>query len=351
MDYNILGVNLSHNSSIALVSDGRLVFYLEEERLSRKKKDEEPYFLLKKYLKKFSIDEIIFSGISFYHSDTINLLKKSIPFNIKWSELFENHHLTHAYYAFVNSGFKEANNIVIDFGGSIKGILQESESIFYFSLNSLNEEKIYKSYNNIATKSAGITKTYSGACIPFGINLLDGGKLMGLSSYGQFSNFPHNFFKDGKSNPKLFHTNSHEEIFMFFNDLYHPKTHYIETLKNNNLSQIGKNLAYKIQQEAQEEVAKLVEKSLQINNCNNITISGGFGLNCVNNYFLKKNFPNVNFYFEPLSHDGGTAIGAAYIRWKKLNPNFIFTPQKFLYLGPQYSKNQLLKGIKKYVSN
>jgi hypothetical protein len=43
-----------------------------------------------------------------------------------------------------NSGFKEANNIVIDFGGSIKGILQESESIFYFSLNSLNEEKIYK---------------------------------------------------------------------------------------------------------------------------------------------------------------------------------------------------------------
>ena len=43
MDYNILGVNLSHNSSIALVSDGRLVFYLEEERLSRMKRDGNPF--------------------------------------------------------------------------------------------------------------------------------------------------------------------------------------------------------------------------------------------------------------------------------------------------------------------
>jgi hypothetical protein len=43
------------------------------------------------------------------------------------------------------------------------------------------------------------------------------------------------------TNPKLFHINSHE----------------LPITKNNNLSQIGKNLAYKIQQEAQEEVAKL----------------------------------------------------------------------------------------------
>ena len=112
-----------------------------------------------------------------------------------------------------------------------------------------------------------------------------------------------------------------------------------------------KDIAYKIQQDSQKEIAKLVEKSIQFNNCSNVTISGGFGLNCVNNYFLKKKFPNINFYFEPISHDGGTAIGAAYWRWKELNPNFKFKPLKSLYLGPQYSKEQLLEGIKKYVSN
>jgi predicted NodU family carbamoyl transferase len=86
MAYNILGVIQAIMVLLALISDGKLVFYLEEERLSRKKKDEEPYFLLKKYLKKFSIDEIIFSGISSYHSDTINLLENYLYFfNIKWS--------------------------------------------------------------------------------------------------------------------------------------------------------------------------------------------------------------------------------------------------------------------------
>ena len=49
MPYNVLGVNLNHNSSIALVSDGELILYLEEERLSRKKRDNNPYFLLEKY--------------------------------------------------------------------------------------------------------------------------------------------------------------------------------------------------------------------------------------------------------------------------------------------------------------
>jgi carbamoyltransferase len=37
MAYNILGVNPGHNGSVALVSDGEVVYYLEEERLSRQK--------------------------------------------------------------------------------------------------------------------------------------------------------------------------------------------------------------------------------------------------------------------------------------------------------------------------
>ena len=49
---------------------------------------------------------------------------------------------------------------------------------------------------------------------------------------------------------------------------------------------------------------------------------------------------------------GATALlgmGAALYRWYELNPNSKSYKQKSLYYGPQYSKEQLLEGIKKYV--
>ena len=42
MSYNILGINLSHNGSLCILKDGKVDFYLEEERLSRKKWDTLP---------------------------------------------------------------------------------------------------------------------------------------------------------------------------------------------------------------------------------------------------------------------------------------------------------------------
>ena len=43
MAYNVLGINPGHNGSAALVSDGKLVYFVEEERLSRMKYDGNPY--------------------------------------------------------------------------------------------------------------------------------------------------------------------------------------------------------------------------------------------------------------------------------------------------------------------
>tara|TARA_R110000823_G_scaffold271641_1_gene391073 strand:+ start:2820 stop:3878 length:1059 start_codon:yes stop_codon:yes gene_type:complete len=352
MVYNILGVNLSHNGSIALVSDGKLILYLEEERLSRFKRDSNPYILLDKYLKKFNINHLVFTGVN---TESLNSVKtfekifKDFLLNTEITLLFNHHHYNHAFCAFTNSGFKTANNIVLDFGGSYENLSQESESIFYFTQDSLSEKKIYKSYNNFCLSIAGITKTYSSVGLIFGINSQEGGKLMGLSSYGKKNSSLPDFFINGKGNPELFISNIPGKAGFIYNNLWN--FGYKEDLSNKKLPSVGKDIAYKIQQDSQKEIAKLVEKSIQFNNCSNVTISGGFGLNCVNNYFLKKKFPNINFYFEPISHDGGTAIGAAYWRWKELNPNFKFKPLKSLYLGPQYSKEQLLEGIKKYVSN
>ena len=43
----------------------------------------------------------------------------------------------------------------------------------------------------------------------------------------------------------------------------------------------------------------------------NIVLSGGYSLNCTNNYKYLQSFPDINFFVDPVPHDGGTAVGCA----------------------------------------
>ena len=110
-----------------------------------------------------------------------------------------------------------------------------------------------------------------------------------------------------------------------------------------------KNLAYKVQQESQQAVGDLIEKGLKETGLKQVCCSGGYFLNCVANYYLKKRFPDIDFYFEPISSDAGTSIGIAKLVWYKKTQDRIIKSQKTLYYGPKYSKEQLLEGIKKYL--
>ena len=71
--------------------------------------------------------------------------------------------------------------------------------------------------------------------------------------------------------------------------------------------------ATRVQKEWEDRSVKLVEKALATTKQKNVVLTGGCFLNCVVNYKLTKAFPDVKFYAEPVSHDGGTAIGAAYL--------------------------------------
>ena len=41
------------------------------------------------------------------------------------------------------------------------------------------------------------------------------------------------------------------------------------------------------------------------------SLSGGFSLNCTNNAKYLREFPDHQFFVDPVAHDGGTAIGGA----------------------------------------
>jgi carbamoyltransferase len=62
MAYNVLGIHPGHNGAAALVSDGELVYYLEEERLSRSKRDGNPFRAMIDICSKYKIDELVIGG-------------------------------------------------------------------------------------------------------------------------------------------------------------------------------------------------------------------------------------------------------------------------------------------------
>lgn len=371
----ILGISIGHDTSICLFKDGDIVFYAEEERLQKIKhfqvehlNDEyalQTVLKLKKYID--HIDYLVLT--SFKRNDSSIDVKVSekiindilnLDISIDKIQLFlEDHHLHHAYNGFYTSGFKKAGVLVIDGCGSYinrsyhltnsaNNPYREVESSYtfsypnqvtvnykhYVSFDVYNSHKIER-YIGTEENHLQIISNYYGSGIIFnqycklfklesgaGVNSwLEAGKLMGLSSYGNH----------GKETTWIEDFNNYPMYnIACIEDLKKHKT------KNDFSFQEMADIARKVQDETKEHTVRLIQKTIEKSKSNNIVLSGGYFLNCVNNYAYIKEFPDINFYVDPICYDGGTAIGACFYVWHHIlgNPN---TLQKFdnLYLGPE----------------
>ena len=79
----------------------------------------------------------------------------------------------------------------------------------------------------------------------------------------------------------------------------------------NNLNKQVLKIANTAQEETLKDVIELMEKAITYSDCKNIILSGGYHLNCSNNFKLVKLFPEYNFFVDPICYDGGTAVGVA----------------------------------------
>jgi carbamoyltransferase len=94
------------------------------------------------------------------------------------------------------------------------------------------------------------------------------------------------------------------------------------------------NFAKKIQKETKEYTTNLIKRMIEKTNQKNIILTGGYFLNCVNNYEYIKDFPELNFYIDPICYDAGTSIGACHYVWHNiLNNKNISKPLTNVYLG------------------
>ena len=254
----ILGVNLAEHGSICVINDGQIEHYIEAERLTRTKYD-------------FRVDEIINESLNpdaialadcdylfarngcdkmMFTAKAISKIKRIFP-DKPLHDFRKKHHLTHAACGYYRSDFLEAAVVVVDGVGS-NG---ECESIFHVSHNEFSciQKRITK------PDSVGFGKLFEITAVSMGWDHREAGKVMGHAALGE--------------------GDTHE-----CQKLWEARLHV------------------------------LVEDAIRETGCECIVLVGGCMLNCVANYKLLKSLPKaVKLYTEPIAHDGGTSIGAAYL--------------------------------------
>ena len=194
-----------------------------------------------------------------------------------------------------------------------------------------------------------LVKAYEAVSEYLGFGFIEAGKTMGLAPYGKKDDLIPSLFYEGRGNKNVFIPNypagAHVD---------HTRHPYL-TLKEDprawhndpsKVTEAAKNLAWAVQDETQRLVGDLIEKAVAMTGKKNIVIAGGYGLNCVANYYYKKRFPDLNIYVDPISHDGGTALGIAQLVYYTETKNKTKRPLKTLYLGPERKESYDFGDIK-----
>lgn len=413
----IAGVTRGHNGGVCLLKDGEIVFSVEEERLSRHKYDGGPFAAMVKILEytdkldylviahtqplRETAGSVDFTGDDVYTglARKLGLIDRSPDTNIynhpQVIDMADWHHKLHASCAFYRSGFETATALIVDGAGTFLGtdmgtgqtVIFELESIFKCSYPN-NFKTVYKhlggngpfksfktdamdsgkfnepgeTHHCIIDDAAGIVKAYEAVTTYCGFQAIEAGKTMGLSPYGKpNSNIPKIYVEEGEWTG----ANRSLVIPTYPNGAVINEMRYAELAPTPGLYQDEKaykklpdlqnrrDLAYAVQKESQEEVLKLIYKAVEMTGEKNVVISGGYGLNCVANYFYLEQLQKdgINLYVEPISSDAGTAIGAAYLAHHSItNSNEVRSFAESLYLGPptEYTFDEVVATAEKY---
>lgn len=305
------------------------------------------------------------------------------------------HHDNHAALAFFNSGFEQSIVFVADGAGEVRFstadnnkfmTYKECESLYV--ANYPNRIKpIYKNYSSYPghdyTKEIiscetehsdcefqfghymGIGLLYGSGAKQIGESMDDAGKIMGLSSYGtptgekyikekyfvdseNFDCSAHDFlpiFSPPNGYPENFHYKSVNEI------TEHGKggPDTVISLKQLPIQKILTKTNYKpyanhgkdLQLQTQEVATNLISKAIEKTGIKNVCVCGGYGMNILANSHYVKQFPDVQFYFEPLSTDSGISIGCAMYHYRKETGDMSIKPIKNIsFHGLKYDVTQ-----------
>tara|TARA_B100001250_G_scaffold314622_1_gene276836 strand:+ start:4650 stop:6473 length:1824 start_codon:yes stop_codon:yes gene_type:complete len=288
------------------------------------------------------------------------------------------HHKLHAACAFYRSGFESAVSLIVDGAGAAlefgwdntRELFWEVESIYgcnypaefnclykHAACSTPVPRQVEGAFDNslidpyekgkcmmILDSTCGITKSYEAVTQYCGFPGIEAGKTMGLSPYGKSNDKIPALFPevDGDFVP------SNTNIFLpsypqcgIVNEGYVSELLTPPDIESEDLTRLQnrRDMAYAIQKETAEQMVNLIRMAVEASGNPNVVLSGGYGLNCVSNYYYKQQLEDegINLYVEPISSDAGTAVGAALLQYHRVSSNKDVKDYSGLYLGPKYN--------------
>ena len=321
-----LGVNLSHHSSIALLKDNEVLLYIQEERLNRRKDFHgvplKSLDLINRYTK--VIDVLVFKAASNQAAATVirHLSKQNI--SVKHIERGRSkHHLAHAASAFHMSGMDHACVIVIDGAGSSVHLGKlHGELIRANETTSIYDAKFSNSYQCVYKKCvAGYYNKVDFDIDPQMVNIVK-------EAYGTDNC---ELTKQHDIGWKYYSTTKR----IGFGNTGEGKTMGLSGYGSSSDSTQQAKEAYNIQQELNKLFIDIAKFGLDKVKTNNLVLGGGCALNIIGNSLIKRHFPNINIFADPVASDASIALGAAvetFYRFTSSKDKLFFSS----YQGPKH---------------
>ena len=378
---NILGLSFFyHDSSAALVQDGRLVAAAEEERFSRKKHDSGfPGLAIEFALKRggitiHDVDFVVFYEKPFVKFERMLMTalatfpRSSAVFREsmqRWISdklwiksmmqreldvpasklLFADHHMSHAAASFFTSPYKESAILTVDGAGEW--------STATMGVGRDNKIEIQKELR--FPHSLGLL--YSAFTAYCGFEINEGEyKLMGMHPYGK----PR--FVD-----KIYELIHVAEDGSLWHDMKYFAYHYSrdQTLANAFGEHFGRpardpklgdksldpyycDMAASIQVVTEQVLLKMIQHLHKTSGMKNLCLSGGVALNSVANYKLLREGPFEDVFVHPAPGDDGGCVGAAYWAYNHVLGEKRGPALTSPYLGSEYSDAEIEAFLRKY---
>ncbi|MGC8629127.1 MAG: carbamoyltransferase C-terminal domain-containing protein [Candidatus Micrarchaeia archaeon] len=384
-----LGIHDAHDAGAALVSEGRVVGAVNEERFTKRKNDvglpvnsiryllnglqsEEieqvavPWYggsalfarvfpkleqkrrdLWRKAAKKptrlrMHIQNLAFRLIQnqnpkvFWkfmgtHVGGYFLAKRLHSLGIDKKIVFVEHHMAHAASAYFASGFKEALVVTLDGAGDgLSGTVSLADKGHFERLASFNA-------------SASLGLLYGAATLACDLKYSeDEGKLMSLAAYSYPETIPE-LAKMVKYDEKAKQLVSSMGVKYEFELAEYIKDHILWKYNR-------EALAFGVQRYVEEQVSKIINQFINETGVRNVAVAGGLFSNVIINMMLNESPEIKDFFVFPHMGDGGLAMGAAYFADFQEHGRLANKQIENLYYGPEYSDIDIEKELKKHAN-
>jgi len=311
---NVLGLGGSnHDFSSCIVKDGKVIWMVEDERITRKKHGIGLGIELAKGLSWKSCLDI--ANMCLEDIDLVvanDILNKALYHRIGKDVLLINHHLAHAASSYYPSEFENSAILVVDSVGSkdfVDGVYKY-ESVSFFYGDNKKIELLDKQYGKNIEGTDNIENSlgvlYSIITLVIGFKEHEEGKTMGLAPYGTdryYEKVKNHFRHVGNGKIEM----TEEDISKLLS-----YKNFIDSIQDEDEKfKVKADFAWAVQKILEDTIVYFGEHLLKLTGASNLCIAGGVGLNSVANYKIYKTGIFKNIFVQPATGDNGTSIGSA----------------------------------------